>query len=69
MARVAGFTPEWVTLRRKIAAEVAWLRANPNHPERISRIVEVNSLIAEHNRTIPNPALAFPKLSREFGRE
>lgn len=65
----AGFTPEWVTLRTKIAEEIAWLRANPQNPERVSRIVEVNILIDKHNREIPNPSLCFPKIPRNFGQE
>lgn len=64
----AGFTPEWVELRRQIAAEIAWLRVNPGNPERISRIVEVNILIDKHNRQIPNPSIAFPKVPRDFGQ-
>ncbi|MFZ5813695.1 MAG: DUF1992 domain-containing protein [Bacillota bacterium] len=64
----AGFTPEWVELRRRIAAEINWLRANPKHPERISRIVEVNLLIEKHNRQIPSPSMAFPKVPRDFGQ-
>lgn len=63
----AGFTPEWIALRRQVAQEVAWLRAHPGHPERTSRLVEVNLLIEKHNRLIPNPSLAFPKVPRDFG--
>lgn len=64
----AGFTPEWVELRKQISEAVAWLRANPKHPERPSRIVEANILIDRHNRQIPNGSLAFPKLPRTFGQ-
>jgi hypothetical protein len=62
----AGFTPEWVELRKRIAGEINWLRANPANPQRISRIVEVNILIDQHNRLIPNPSLALPKVPRNF---
>lgn len=65
----AGFTPEWIELRKQISAEIGWLRANPTHPERISRIVEANILIDKHNRAIPNPSFAYPKLPKEFGQE
>lgn len=64
----AGFTPEWVDLRKQIVAEINWLRANPNSPERASRIVEANVRIDRHNRLIPTPSLNLPKLPRDFGR-
>lgn len=63
----AGFTPEWIELRHKIAAELGWLKTAGKHPERPSRIVEVNILIDRHNRLIPNPSLAFPKVPRDYG--
>lgn len=62
----AGFKPEWVELRGKITAEINWIRSNPTHPERPSRIVETNILIQQHNRLIPNPTLSLPKLPSSF---
>lgn len=64
----AGFTPEWVELRKQIVAEINWLREHPEHPERPSRIVEVNSKIDRHNRQVPTGSLALPKVPRDFGR-
>jgi hypothetical protein len=64
----AGFTPEWIQWRRQIVDEITWLRANGTHPERPSRIVDVNMLIAKHNRHVPNPTLQLPKLPSDFGR-
>lgn len=64
----AGFTPEWIPMRKRIASEITWLREHPQHPERESRLVELNLLIDQHNRLVPNPALNFPKVSRQFGR-
>lgn len=69
MLKNAGFTPEWVELRRQIAFEIGWLKANPTSPMCPSRIVEVNILIDKHNRLIPNPSLAYPKVPRNFGRD
>lgn len=65
----AGFVPEWIELRNQIAREISWLRENPKNPERVSRIVEVNVLIAQHNRLVPSPSLAYPKVPRDFGAE
>lgn len=65
----AGFAPDWVELRKQVAAEITWLREHLAHPERVSRIVEVNLLIEKHNRLIPNPSLAFPKVPRDFGQQ
>ena len=62
----SGFTPEWVDLRKIIVAEINWLRQNNESPERVSRIVETNILIDRHNRAVPTPALALPKLPRTF---
>lgn len=67
MLKQAGFVPEWVELRKQIVSEIDWLRENPTSPMRPSRIVEVNILIDKHNRQIPNPSLALPKLPRNFG--
>lgn len=63
----AGVVPEWVELRKQIAEAIAWLRENPNHPERVSRIVEVNLAIDRHNRLVSNLSLAFPKVPKDFG--
>lgn len=63
----AGFAPEWIELRKQIVTEINWLREHASHPERPSRIVEVNILIDKHNRQIPNPSLSLPKLPRDFG--
>jgi hypothetical protein len=63
----AGFTPDWVELRKKIVAEINWLREHGNHPERPSRIVETKVLIDKHNRAVPNAQLTLPKLPRNFG--
>ncbi len=65
----AGFVPEWIELRNQIVAELDWLRTNPSHPERVSRIVEVNVMIGDHNRQIPTPNLAIPKVPKDFGLE
>jgi hypothetical protein len=65
----AGFTPEWVELRKAIAAEINWLREHPGHPERPSRIVEVNIKIDKHNRQVPNGLLALPKVPSDFARQ
>ncbi|HWI64586.1 MAG TPA: DUF1992 domain-containing protein [Symbiobacteriaceae bacterium] len=62
----AGFTPDWVELRKKIISEINWLRANAASPERPSRIVETNILIDRHNRVVPTPSLTLPKLPRTF---
>jgi hypothetical protein len=62
----AGFTPEWVELRKQIIAEMNWMREHGNHPERPSRIVETNILIDKHNRAVPNDNLTLPKLPRDF---
>lgn len=64
----AGFAPEWAELRPKIVEQITWLREHPSHPERVSRIVLVNEMIDKHNRMIPNPALAFPRVPRDFGK-
>jgi hypothetical protein len=64
----AGFTPDWVELRKVIVAEINWLREHPGHPERPSRIVEANSKIDRHNRQVPNAILTLPKLPRDFAR-
>lgn len=60
-------TPEWMTLRKQIVEQLNWLRANGKHPERATRIVETNVLIDKHNRSIPTPTLALPKVPRDFG--
>jgi len=62
----AGFAPEWVEMRKRIVAEINWLRENKTHSERPSRIVEANILIDRHNRAVPTPALALPRLPRNF---
>lgn len=62
-----GVKPEWVELRRQIVDSLAWLRQHGPHPLRPSRIVETNLLIAKHNRLIPTPSLALPKLPSNFG--
>lgn len=66
LLREAGFTPEWVELRQQIAAEINWLRSNPPDGDRSRRITGVNELIAKHNRLIPNPSLAFPRVPPNF---
>lgn len=60
-------TPEWMELRRQIVESLTWLRNAGKHPERPTRIVETNQLIDRHNRSIPTPSLALPKLPRDFG--
>lgn len=62
----AGFTPEWVELRKKIVAEINWLRDNKGDPMRPSRVVETNVMIDRHNRQVPNPTLSLPKLPSTF---
>jgi len=69
MLKNAGLTPEWIELRQKIVGEMNWIRANAKSPERPSRIVETNILIDKHNRLVPKPLLALPKLPRDFGHE
>lgn len=64
----AGFTPEWVELRRQIAEAIGWLRQNPAAADRQERIATVNQQIARHNQLIPSPGLAFPKLPADFGQ-
>lgn len=66
LLKEAGFTPEWIELRRQIADEVSLLRAHPADPDRPGRILRINGLIHQHNRKIPNPSLAFPKLPETF---
>lgn len=63
----AGFTPEWVELRKKISADIEWLRRNPDHPERSARLVAVNEAIKKHNGLIPKASLAYAKVPPDFG--
>jgi len=57
-----------VELRRQIAEGIAWLKANPYHPDRDRRLQEVNGWIDRHNRLVPNPSLTFPRVPADFGR-
>ncbi len=67
MLKNAGLTPEWIELRQQIVAAMNEIRAKPKSPERPSRIVETNILIDKHNRQVPKPFLALPRLPRDFG--
>lgn len=66
LLKETGFTPEWVSLRKQIAESVDWLREHPGAADRQARIAAVNELIGRHNKLIPNPALAFPKVPANF---
>ncbi len=62
-------TFKWVELGKKIQVELEWLREHPKHPERVSRIIEVNILIDQYNSVVPNTSQALPKVTRDYGRE
>jgi len=49
-----------VELRRQIAEGIAWLKANPYHPDRDRRLQEVNGWIDRHNRLVPILPSPFP---------
>lgn len=45
--------PEWLEQNKAIRAELAWLRANPDHPQAAERTAQVNQAIRQHNRIAP----------------
>jgi hypothetical protein len=60
--RYGGLLPEWIELDRQIRADLAWLRATPKeHPERRSRIVELNDRIVRFNLTCPSSSQHKPR--------
>ena len=49
----AKVVPEWVNMEREIRADIEWLRANPEHPDRAERVAALNRRIDRFNLHVP----------------
>lgn len=61
----ANVLPEWAELRRAIQADLAWLKAHSEHPERWERIQLLNRRIERYNLLVPSLDLQLPRFSPE----
>lgn len=58
--RNANVAPEWVELDKEIRADLGWLQSHPaNHPERRSRVIELNDKIMRYN--LCRPSTIYPR--------
>lgn len=62
----ANIAPEWIELDKQIRAELEWLRLHPlTHPERRSRVIELNQKILQFNVVRPSSIPTKPRYHEE----